>query len=132
MRIRPALQQGLPRFTADNCIHAASASSIAIAPPEASQGYRNGDRGQTYNFSRVFRETTSQREYFVATAAPMVGLAGRQSCCMCPGASVLLMQWCSVVAAALKLDCSNGGCFYTCPLCAPCLLPAHHPPAGVP
>ena len=91
VRIRPALQQGLPRFTADNCIHAASASSIAIAPPEASQGYRNGDRGQTYNFSRVFRETTSQREYFAATAAPMVSLVGRHCWWPCTGAHRLLL-----------------------------------------
>ena len=72
VRIRPPLQAGLPRFSKDNCIHAASGCSIAIAPPETSQGYKFGDRGQTYNFSRVFRETTSQQEYFTATAAPMV------------------------------------------------------------
>ncbi len=34
--------------------------------------YKNGERGQTYNYTRVFPETTSQMEYFEATAGPMV------------------------------------------------------------
>ena len=36
--------------------------------------YKNGERGQTYNFTRVFSEGTSQADYFRATAAPMVPL----------------------------------------------------------
>lgn len=72
MRIRPSLQHGVPSWSKENCIHAVSASTVAIAPPESSQGYRNGDRGQTYNFTRVFNEHTAQEEYFQATAAPLV------------------------------------------------------------
>ena len=34
--------------------------------------YKNGDRGQTYNFSRVFGEDTGQEAFFSATSAPMV------------------------------------------------------------
>ncbi len=34
--------------------------------------YKNGDRGQTYNFSRVFGEDTGQETFFQATAGPMV------------------------------------------------------------
>jgi len=36
------------------------------------RSYKNGERGQTYNYTRVFPETTSQTEYFEATAGPMV------------------------------------------------------------
>lgn len=56
----------------ENCIHATSRHSIAIAPPEGSQAYKAGDRGQTYAFSRVFEAGTSQAEYYEATAAPLV------------------------------------------------------------
>ncbi|KAL0031011.1 hypothetical protein WJX79_008907 [Trebouxia sp. C0005] len=72
MRIRPSMQHGIPSWSKENCIHAVSGSTVAIAPPEASQGYKNGDRGQTYNFTRVFNEHTAQEEYFQATAAPLV------------------------------------------------------------
>ena len=72
MRIRPSLQHGVPSWSKENCIHAVSGSTVAIAPPDSSQGYRNGDRGQTYNFTRVFNEHTAQEEYFQATAAPLV------------------------------------------------------------
>ena len=72
MRIRPPLQHGVPSWSTENCIHAVSGSTVAIAPPESSQGYKNGDRGQTYNFTRVFNEHTAQEEYFQATAAPLV------------------------------------------------------------
>ena len=34
--------------------------------------YKNGDRGQTYNFSRVFGSDTAQEAFYQATAAPMV------------------------------------------------------------
>ena len=34
--------------------------------------YKNGDRGQTYNFSRVFGGDTGQEAFYAATAAPMV------------------------------------------------------------
>lgn len=71
LRIRPPVQR-MPCWSKDNCIHAESAYTVAIAPPETSQGYKNGDRGQTYNFSRVFKEDTSQEAYFQATAAPLV------------------------------------------------------------
>ena len=74
MRIRPPLQHGIPSWSKENCIHAVSGSTVAIAPPESSQGYRNGDRGQTYNFTRVFNEHTTQEDYFQATAAPLVSL----------------------------------------------------------
>ena len=74
MRIRPPLQHGVPSWSKENCIHAVSGSTVAIAPPESSQGYKNGDRGQTYNFTRVFNEHTGQEEYFQSTAAPLVGL----------------------------------------------------------
>jgi len=72
MRIRPSMQHGIPSWSKENCIHAVSGSTVAIAPPESSQGYKNGDRGQTYNFTRVFNEHTAQEEYFQATAAPLV------------------------------------------------------------
>ncbi|KAK9805478.1 hypothetical protein WJX72_000545 [[Myrmecia] bisecta] len=72
VRIRPPMAKGLPRWSKENCIHALSSCSVAIAPPESSQGYKNGDRGQTYTFSRVFGADTSQQDYFEATAAPMV------------------------------------------------------------
>lgn len=74
MRIRPPLQHGVPSWSKENCIHAVSGSTVAIAPPENSQGYKNGDRGQTYNFTRVFNEHSRQEEYFQSTAAPLVGL----------------------------------------------------------
>ena len=74
MRIRPPLQHGMPSWSKENCIHAVSGSTVAIAPPESSQGYKNGDRGQTYNFTRVFNEHTGQEQYFQSTAAPLVGL----------------------------------------------------------
>lgn len=74
MRIRPPLQHGVSSWSKENCIHAVSGSTVAIAPPENSQGYRNGDRGQTYNFTRVFNEHTGQEEYFQSTAAPLVSL----------------------------------------------------------
>jgi hypothetical protein len=34
--------------------------------------YKNGDRGQTYTFSRVCAGDTSQESFFQATAQPMV------------------------------------------------------------
>lgn len=34
--------------------------------------YKNGDRGQTYNFSRVFGDDTGQEQFFQASAQPMV------------------------------------------------------------
>ena len=76
MRIRPSVTAGVPRWDAENCIHATSKHSIAIAPPEGSQAYKSGDRGQTYSFSRVFDEHTAQEEYYGATAAPLVGRGG--------------------------------------------------------
>ena len=39
-----------------------------LRPPR----YKNGDRGQTYNFSRVFGGDTQQAAFYQATAAPMV------------------------------------------------------------
>ncbi|PRW57364.1 Kinesin KIF19 [Chlorella sorokiniana] len=72
VRIRPGVTAGAPRWDAENCIHATSKYSIAIAPPEGSQAYKSGDRGQTYSFTRVFDEHTAQTEYYEATAAPLV------------------------------------------------------------
>ena len=72
VRIRPSVTAGAPRWDAQNCIHATSKYSIAIAPPEGSQAYKSGDRGQTYSFSRVFEAETGQDEYYNATAAPLV------------------------------------------------------------
>eukprot|EP00884_Botryococcus_braunii_P003070 jgi/Botrbrau1/12764/Bobra.0238s0003.1 len=71
VRIRPS-SQNLPTWAKENCIHALSACSLAIAPPEDSQGYKNGDRGQTYTFSRVFSGDTMQEQFFQTTAGPMV------------------------------------------------------------
>lgn len=72
VRIRPSVTAGAPRWDAENCIHATSAHSVAIAPPEGSQAYKAGDRGQTYSFSRVFDAGTPQDAYYDATAAPLV------------------------------------------------------------
>lgn len=77
VRIRPGVTAGAPRWDTENCIHATSRYSIAIAPPEGSQAYKSGDRGQTYSFTRVFDEHTVQTEYYEATAAPLVGRLGR-------------------------------------------------------
>lgn len=72
VRIRPSVTEGAPRWDAENCIHASSRASIAIAPPEGSAAYKSGDRGQTYSFTRVYDEHTSQEDYFEGTAAPLV------------------------------------------------------------
>ena len=72
VRIRPSVTEGAPRWDAENCIHASSRASIAIAPPEGSAAYKSGDRGQTYSFTRVYDEHTSQEDYFQGTAAPLV------------------------------------------------------------
>ncbi|KAL4448014.1 hypothetical protein ABPG75_005233 [Micractinium tetrahymenae] len=80
VRIRPSVTSGAPApkgaFAADlareNCVHATSRHSIAIAPPEGSQAYKSGDRGQTYSFTRVFDRDTPQEEYYESTAAPLV------------------------------------------------------------
>lgn len=77
VRIRPSATKDAPRWDSENCIHATSRCSIAIAPPEASQAYKNGDRGQTYSFTRVFDEATPQQDYFDNTAAPLVSVQGR-------------------------------------------------------
>ena len=66
-----------PRWEAaaggEDCIHATSKHSIAIAPPEGSQAYKSGDRGgQTYAFTRVFPPDTPQQDYYEHTAAPLV------------------------------------------------------------
>lgn len=84
VRIRPSVTPGAPApkgasaadLARENCVHATSRHSIAIAPPEGSQAYKSGDRGQTYSFTRVFDRDTPQDEYYEATAAPLVG-AGR-------------------------------------------------------
>lgn len=73
VRIRPSVTAGAPRWDAENCIHATSAHAIAIAPPEGSQAYKSGDRGQSYAFTRVFDAATQQHEYYASTAAPLVG-----------------------------------------------------------
>ena len=108
MRIRPPSAGPLPQWDPSISIHATSATSIAIAAPEASQGcvivraqticraqalesekyeefllhtdqawdcerrYKNGDRGQTYNFTHVCGQETTQDEYFQLTTANMV------------------------------------------------------------
>jgi hypothetical protein len=86
VRIRPSVTAGAPHPAAapqqpgqgkagwqlENCVHATSKCAIAIAPPEASQAYKSGDRGQTYSFSRVFDCDTSQLEYYEQTAGPLV------------------------------------------------------------
>lgn len=80
VRIRPSVTPGAPApkgasaadLARENCVHATSRHSIAIAPPEGSQAYKSGDRGQTYSFTRVFDRDTPQDEYYEATAAPLV------------------------------------------------------------
>ncbi|KAK9841114.1 hypothetical protein WJX74_000215 [Apatococcus lobatus] len=72
VRVRPQLAKGIPKWSKQVCVHAVSSCSVAIAAPEESQMYKNGSWGQTYTFSRVFPEQTSQHEYFRATAAAMV------------------------------------------------------------
>ncbi|KAL4444957.1 hypothetical protein ABPG77_004007 [Micractinium sp. CCAP 211/92] len=80
VRIRPSVTSGAPApkgasaadLARENCVHATSRHSIAIAPPEGSQAYRSGDRGQTYSFTRVFDRDTPQEEYYECTAAPLV------------------------------------------------------------
>jgi len=72
LRIRPVAVKGAPRWNNHICIHATSKSSIAIVPPDGSQGYKNGERGQTYSFSQVFEHGTAQEQYYQATAAPLV------------------------------------------------------------
>lgn len=73
VRIRPPLAKILPNSgTEQQCIHASSERSVAIVPPESSQCYKNGETGQTFSFSRVFDASTSQEDYFDATAACMV------------------------------------------------------------
>jgi hypothetical protein len=67
---------GAPRWDADTCVHATSKYSIAIAPPEGSQAYKSGDRGQAYSFTRVFDSDTAQADYFEGTAAPLVRTGG--------------------------------------------------------
>lgn len=81
MRIRPSVTSGAPApkgasaadLARENCVHATSRHSIAIAPPEGSQAYKSGDRGQTYSYTRVFDRDTPQEEYYESTAAPLVG-----------------------------------------------------------
>ena len=75
VRIRPTVTAGTPRWDADTCVHATSRYSIAIAPPEGSQAYKSGDRGQAYSFTRVFDSDTAQADYFEGTAAPLVRAA---------------------------------------------------------
>lgn len=72
VRIRPSITEGTPKWGAENCIHASSKHSLAIAPPESSLAYKTGDRGQTYSFSQVFPDSTDQQAYFEGTAAPLV------------------------------------------------------------
>lgn len=94
----------MPSWSKENCIHAESAHTVAIAPPEFSQGYKNGDRGQTYNFSRVFHEHTNQDEYFQATAAPLVRLL-RLAICASDG--YVHLQFCSILLGKESADVSN-------------------------
>eukprot|EP00873_Tetraselmis_striata_P027299 jgi/Tetstr1/447563/TSEL_034942.t1 len=87
LRIRPSEVVAAPRWRGQLCIHATAKDAIAIAAPEGSQGYKNGDRGQSYTFSQVFGPDTDQDEYFQATTAPMVvELAHSQT----PFASVIM------------------------------------------
>ncbi|PSC76545.1 Kinesin KIF19 [Micractinium conductrix] len=76
VRIRPSVTTGAPVPAGDaareNCVHATSRHSLAIAPPEGSQAYKSGDRGQTYAFTRVFDSDTPQDTYFESTTAPLV------------------------------------------------------------
>lgn len=74
VRIRPPVAAGAPAWDAENsdCIHASSAHSLAIAPPESSLAYRSGDRGQTFSFTRVFDAATSQGEYYASSVQPLV------------------------------------------------------------
>lgn len=64
------------------------------------------------------------RQWSVLLAVSHVARALVPVCCSCSGALwlLLLSSW----TAPMVL------CFYMCPLCGPYLLPAHHPPAGVP
>lgn len=61
-----------PLWDSENCIHASSKHSLAIAPPEGSLAYRSGDRGQTFSFTQVFDAETTQEQYYIATAGPLV------------------------------------------------------------
>ncbi|KAK3246715.1 hypothetical protein CYMTET_43762 [Cymbomonas tetramitiformis] len=74
-RIRPALtstKSSTESVDAIECLHAISSSTIVIAAPEGSLGYKNGERGSSYSFSRVFAPQTEQEEFFQDTAAPLV------------------------------------------------------------
>lgn len=72
VRIRPPVTKGVPRWDEENCIHATSRHHLAIAPARGSAAYAAGDRGQTYAFSAVFDETTSQESYYDEVAKPLV------------------------------------------------------------
>ena len=74
VRIRPSNTEGAPTLlsTGSVCVHAASRHALAIAPPETSQAYKAGDRGQTYAFTRVFEASTSQEEYYQSSARPLI------------------------------------------------------------
>ena len=105
VRIRPSVTTGAPVPAGDaareNCVHATSRHSLAIAPPEGSQAYKSGDRGQTYAFTRVFDSDTPQDTYFESTTAPLVG------------------------GVALQHGYGGGGWCQTCLPCMPGMCPAY-------
>ena len=89
VRIRPTVTDGAPKWDSDeNCIHASSKHALAIAPPEGSIAYRSGDRGQTFSFSQVFDSSTSQEQYYAATAGPLISDLMRN-----PGHSSVMMAY---------------------------------------
>lgn len=89
VRIRPTVTEGAPKWDSDeNCIHASSKHALAIAPPEGSIAYRSGDRGQTFSFSQVFDASTTQDQYYGATAGPLVSDLLRN-----PGHSSVMMAY---------------------------------------
>lgn len=88
VRIRPPITAGAPRWDSENCIHATSRHGLAIAPPPGSAAYAAGDRGQTYAFSAVFDEHTSQADYYAATTDALV-----RDCLSDPAHSSLIMAY---------------------------------------
>lgn len=100
LRIRPPASGPLPQWDPSISIHATSATSIAIAAPETSQGYKNGDRGQTYHFTRVCGQETTQEEYFGLTAASMV----RELLAPQPCSSVLMAYGISAAGKTFTIE----------------------------
>lgn len=71
VRIRPPLTKGVPRWSKENCIHALSTCSLAIAPPEESQGCvpalpRANSQASRACCGKAAREASCQEGHVVA------------------------------------------------------------------